>query len=916
MPHRARPSGRVGVTILLLLVVAALAYFLVVADPLGLGLGVHRKQSDTAYEDIDPAALPGSKKAPDGGRGTALQGRYGEGDLGAVRLRLLEVADKSPIAGQSLLLTGRRGSEETAVSGEDGVAVFSRLVPDRSYRIQIEVPDHAPLRIQGVKVVRGETTDLGDILVGLNVVVRGRVIDPSGRPVPGSTVSVFTPHDGLLAEGFMASMSKQVSSFPPALEAQTTDGDGWFALQSLGAGTYRVVARHGGYATRFEDDVVVSEDRPARDLTIVLGDGATMKGKVMDDGGKPVAGARVVAVKDTGGRRFMANSATLERDFATTADDGTYAIDTLMRGISYRFGVLADGYSTVYEMNPVEIEREIQTHDFTLVEGGSITGQVVRQADDLPVADATVLVAVGHLFGGRRGGGSGSGDANDISTQSTRTDAEGRFVLQNVLPGPVMSAQVRADGYVPYEASLRTGNTWGEVEAGGALEVPPIQLAEGGTIQGVVADAKTGEALPRARVMVVPPQRIWQVLFAGAPQTQANDKGEYVVTGVPPGDYGVVASAPGYAASDAAAETNAVTVGDAGGSVTLDVVLQRASAVTGLVTDSKGEPVAGARVRTRVAPDRGENGRGRGRGTSRFAALLPGGSGSDLTDQDGRYVIQNVSPDRPWIVTAEADEYVPSESEPFEVEVGETKEMNVVLLGGGNLAGRVVDDRGRFVESARVRVGHIPDDRVASQGRLNAWQVDRYLEPTVYFTDADGKFLARGLPPGRAVVKVESDGFVTYYKRNAEIRADETTSDYVVTLSRGETMAGVVKGASGGAVSGALVALTKGSLPGQADGQQQDDGSSSEADDEIEPRLTSRTDRDGKFEIEHVPPGEYSVVVWFAPGYQTWGRERNEKAIKRNVGAATKNVEFRLEAAVDAGGGGFPGRGGGNRGGR
>ena len=214
-----------------------------------------------------------------------------------------------------------------------------------------------------------------------------------------------------------------------------------------------------------------------------------------------------------------------------------------------------------------------------------------------------------------------------------------------------------------------------------------------------------------------------------------------------------------------------------------------------------------------------------------------------------------------------------------------------------------MDDRGGFVAGVRVQVGHIPADRAAQ--RLSAWEVDRYLEPRVHFTDEDGKFRAENLRPGITVVKAEREGYVTFYKRNVVIRADETIDGYTVAMTRGDVMEGKVFGSTGRPLEGAMVAVTK-----RAPGDEGEDAA--EADEEIEPRLSARTDADGRFEIENIPPGMYSVVVWFAQGHQGWARDQNEKAIRRGVSSASTTVEFRLEAAVQGGGGFGPG---GNRGG-
>ncbi len=901
-PSMSSQSGRAALVVLLAALVGALLVYLMVGNPFATDSDIDQAQSEAdAYDMIEADAASRAARAEPEALTSNLAGRYAASDLGAIRLRLLDVGRQTPLPDEELLVVSRTGSEFKAVTGQDGVAIFDDLAPSRGYRLEIAVAENAPVTVQGVRVEKGKVTDLGDILLGQNVVVRGRVVDSSGRPLPGSSISVYTPNRSMMAEGFMSSMTNQVTTFPSPVEAALADDGGWFVLTALDAGSYRLEARHGGYATRFQNDVVVSPSRAAHDLTIVLGEGATVRGTVRDAQGQPIADARVVAVRDMG-RRFFGSS-TLERDVAVTDASGQYAIDTLAIGNSYRFGVIADEYAPIFEMSATELETKEVERDFQMALGGTITGRVVGKEDGEPLSDVSVLVAVGRMGWG---GGGGNNEDQKMATGRATTDADGNFRIQNVLPGPVMTGQMKAPGYVTETASAWMGSPWGNVVAGEVLEVPLVEMTRGGVIEGTIKDATSNVAIAGAEIMIVPSERAWQVFMSGSPQAVADNEGRYELVGVAPGSYHVIAAASGYATSDpSGGGGDPVAVPEEGGVVKQDVLLTMSGYVTGVVTDSQGEPVAGARVRTRIAPrapdEQGGRGRGR-RGMNRMRSFLPGATGADLTDQTGRYRIDGVSSQDRWIVVAEADDFVESESEPFQVRAGEKKEVDVSLVGGGRIEGRVIDERGSFVEAARVRVGRLPADR-AGRGRLNAWEVDRYLEPNVYFTDADGKFVAEDIPPGLALVKVEKEGYVTFYKRNVTVRPDETIENYTVSMTKGDIMEGIVRGANGQALEGAMVAITKSDNPGR-----NDDDSSSEASEEIEPRLSGRTEADGRFRIENIPPGVVNVVVWFAPGHQGWARDQNEKAMRKGIATDATSVEFRLEAAQQ-GGGMMPARG-------
>ena len=304
MPASSREPGRALLYVILAVVVAAVVGLIVAADPFGTGDAIERGDVAEETGDLRIEGAGADAVADLDVEGGGLAGRYGEGDLGAVRLRVLSVSDRLPIADLGVRLIPRTGGGRETTSDGGGVAVFTSVAPSRGYRVEITGANLAHVSIQGVNVRRGETTDLGDIVLGANVVLRGRVIDGTGRPLPGTSVSVYTPGRSVISDGFIFNMVEQATNFPAPVEQVLTDDEGWFTLVSLTGGSYRLEARQGGYATRYETDVVVSEERPARDMTIVLGEGATVAGKVVDEVGKPIAGARVVALKDMG-RRFF-----------------------------------------------------------------------------------------------------------------------------------------------------------------------------------------------------------------------------------------------------------------------------------------------------------------------------------------------------------------------------------------------------------------------------------------------------------------------------------------------------------------------------------------------------------------------------------------------------------------------------------
>ena len=70
---------------------------------------------------------------------------------------------------------------------------------------------------------------------------------------------------------------------------------------------------------------------------------------------------------------------------------------------------------------------------------------------------------------------------------------------------------------------------------------------------------------------------------------------------------------------------------------------------------------------------------------------------TDLTDQQGRFRLDGVATEIRWVVLAESEEYVQSESKPFTLKPGEKKELEFKLL---DRRARALAELGRPREAA------------------------------------------------------------------------------------------------------------------------------------------------------------------------------------------------------------------------
>jgi Carboxypeptidase regulatory-like domain len=167
----------------------------------------------------------------------------------------------------------------------------------------------------------------------------------------------------------------------------------------------------------------------------------------------------------------------------------------------------------------------------------------------------------------------------------------------------------------------------------------------------------------------------------------------------------------------------------------------QAGAVTGLVVDLKGRPVAGAEVR----------------GTAYQETYAPTRSGAD-----GRFRLIGLKPDRPVTVWADVPGLARERREDVHTFPGKDRDIGrLTLLPGTRIRGRAVDARGKPVGGAGVKLDlyrHQLGHTITSQG--TEW---------TFKAAADGRFATPPLPAGGAHFYLRASGKVrTFVRKDAE----------------------------------------------------------------------------------------------------------------------------------------------------
>lgn len=340
-----------------------------------------------------------------------------------------------------------------------------------------------------------------DASVSASALLRGRVLNPEGRPLAQAQVRLQAVD----------------SSQPPHMTI--TDGDGRFELTDLPAGSYRLTASRTGYLTLefgqrrpFErgQPIFLDAGETRERADIALPRNGAIEGRVLDENGDPVEGAsvRVRQVRFVNGRRRLADAGTAVH---RTDDLGRYRIYGLRPGqyvVSAVVGQLLSGeettdlqgYAETYfpgtstpagaQVITVGLSEDVLAIDFTLSRVGvaSVAG-IGFNADGEPIQGGLLLSATQR-----------SGTVAPMPV-GAYIKPDGTFEFRNVAPGE----------YVIQAFKPRV-NPWTEGEFGSQFVTISgadvtdilIQTSVGSTITGHVTVEGTAGSLAPDAIELVP----------------------------------------------------------------------------------------------------------------------------------------------------------------------------------------------------------------------------------------------------------------------------------------------------------------------------------------------------------------------------------------------------------------------------
>jgi protocatechuate 3,4-dioxygenase beta subunit len=581
-------------------------------------------------------------------------------------------------------------------------------------------------------------------------VLRGVVrLAQNGQPVGGVEVRALSRHPAfaemelrfreLLTKGFW-----QQKRLPEVEVLATTVSkpDGSFELTGLEPGRVFLDARSERYYTKSYQAARLARGDEEEGVEVLLTPGAQVAGQVLDPDGKPVPTARVVLRPDVNSFLEQITERSYRWFEASTDEEGKFVFPGVPPGQDYALSAAGPGMAPA-EAHNIDVAPN-QRVNKTLIgaRGAKIVG-TVSFANGKPAAGALVgfvYMDISRIL-------FTVGDGNLVTT-----DAEGRFVLENVGPGQVAVTSM-VDGMALAEVQQLF------ISEGGVFETELV-LGDGYALEGSVIDDDE-QPVPGATVTVRVFDRSRGFDLSAITQLRpievTSDKnGRFIVQGLTANRFFVQAEKPGYL------DANRTFMRREGQKDELVLKLGRGRFVTGVVVDQKGEPITRFRVNHRPERDGRRNFGPRWarpqRDPNPYTDRAPWSRGGEeeLRDDEGRFRIGPIAA-RKWRVSVEAEGYLRSEPQTIEVKLEEdAPELRFELTKGAIVRGQVVSKAdGKPIPDVQVtwrkdrepRTSRfIPISFDAQPEDLDFMALSSAMSSRSTITDSKGRFELSGMP--------------------------------------------------------------------------------------------------------------------------------------------------------------------------
>ena len=622
------------------------------------------------------------------------------------------------------------------------------------------------------------------------------------------------------------------------LEAVVTVGGGVFVLGGPQGSRVRISSGAPGYLAGGAIEFQFMDDgRPGP--TLALHPAAVIEGRLVDAAGDPVAGAEVtIEKKHTPGMMNIEFGGTTTKPRNLSGPRGEFRLSPIDPDERWIVKVDAEGFApaeqVVSGLEPYSTRSGVE---IVLTRGQGISGTIV-DGSSRPLRDVAVTLKPDNV----KSMGMMSmmeGGSSDISFVGA-TDGEGHFEIVGI-PAGKFALEARRKGFAK-------GSLSGiEIEQGGEpVDLGEIVLSPGESAQGVVLDR---DGLPVEGVDVF-------VREGGGPQMM-------MILGDGPGpepEPAAVTDPLGWFFVDDLATDEPLDfsfrrsgfVNASAKGITLprsepvEVTMEPASNISGMVLDPAGEPIPGAQVSLERA-ETIEMG-----GNVMMAMMME----STSSDAEGRFLFEDESPGKVSL-SAVAGGFQKGKLKDIEVPKGKDLEgVELKLPIGAVLTGRVFAPDGRPLIGARV-------SKVSGESSPM-----RMLSGNP--TDGNGLYRLEGLEPGNVSVEAMHDDYPRTVK---DIELEEGPNGLDLYFEGGVEVSGRIVSTSGEPVPDAVARL---SAAGRMWGG---------------PQTLSKSD--GTFTMPGVQDGDYRLWVE-AEGFAAYTGEQSVSV----AGQAVQNLEVQLDAGA------------------
>ena len=552
-----------------------------------------------------PAALPPHDLAPGADDRVAIALTTGGRPLSGT----VSDASGGPIAG------ARIDAARLSSGGDTGDAVATALTgPDGKYRMTVaegrlmvaaSSPDYAS---QAHPVEVGAAGAVADFALVPGGAIEGIVRDAaSHEPVAGASVAARRSGGGIaLAE--------------PGARRATAGPDGRFRLAGLRPGAWSLSATDRARFTRQPTMVGLGVAEQVAGVELLVGPGAVVRGRVVDDTGAAAPGAVVSA----GGR---------DPGTAHAGADGAFTLEGLAPG-NYQLVAGGDRYVAARPTRIALADHDLDGVIVRVAHSLTVTGHVEpRQICDVREEPGESMIPL-------------------LLTPTVTTGPDGAFAL-----GPI------AEGAVRITARCQSGDQ-GAAQGRAAAGAPDIvvPLTAGGSIAGHVIDAAgapiAGIGVAATEISHGDRTMIRNGVVTSGVQAISDAAGAYQITGLPAGTYRLGALDRGRPLALRTAPPT-IELAAAEHKTGVDLTAERADGtISGTVTGPDGNPLADAWVSVQLDLFNSlGGGPGGPRGGLRTIAIADDGDADPiapaLTDARGHYTIGGLAP-ASYTVIAEA----------------------------------------------------------------------------------------------------------------------------------------------------------------------------------------------------------------------------------------------------------------------